>query len=99
MLNLKQPVKECFWCHRSRPFYEHGDWELDPDTGETVGWFCNHCLDHYLGWNEKRVFNRPTRKWSRQTHNEFVEEWNKEHPKLEEQLEKENEYGKNKGTI
>jgi len=37
-------MKECYWCKKSCPDDEEGDFEVEPDSDKEVGWVCDHCV-------------------------------------------------------
>ena len=49
-------MKECYWCKKSCPDDEEGDFEVDSeDVSIKLGWVCNHCLCSYLGLCDCKV--------------------------------------------
>jgi len=73
---IPKETKKCHWCGKEKPFYEHGSWELDPETEETIGWICNFCIARFEGWDDK-----PTRrKVKNETYNNFATRYNESHP-------------------
>ena len=43
-------MKKCYWCKKSCPDDEVGDFELDPkDESIEVGWICDECVRCFIG--------------------------------------------------